>query len=90
MSLFDAPQPWGPWTTVKYWTADYPFGKSRSGSTLDWADNVFFFSFAPKWLSSDGRNFTLVFTGGGKGKNNDSLNMVRGTFRLRNERVPAP
>jgi len=39
----------------------------------------------PKWLSPDGRSFTLVFTGGGKGKNNDSLNTVRGTFRLRGE-----
>jgi hypothetical protein len=83
MSLFDAPEPWGPWTTVKYWTPDDPFGSMRPGSTLDWADNVFFFSFAPKWLSIDGRRFTLVFTGGGSGKNNDSLNTVRGTFRLR-------
>jgi hypothetical protein len=83
MSLFDAPEPWGPWTTVKYWTPNDRFGRSRPGSRLDWADNVFFFSFAPKWFSPDGRSFTLVFTGGGNGKNNDSLNTVRGTFRLR-------
>lgn len=83
MSLFDAPEPWGPWTTVKYWTPTEPFGASRPGSILDWADNVFFFSFAPKWLSADGREFTLVFTGGGRGKNNDSLNTVRGAFTLR-------
>lgn len=82
MSLFDAPQPWGPWTTVKYWTTSDRFGKSRSGSKLDWADNIFFFSFAPKWLSADGRNFTLVFTGGGSGKDNDSMNTVRGVFQL--------
>ena len=73
MSLFDAPEPWGPWTTVKYWTPNDRFGQSRPGSQLDWADNVFFFSFAPKWFSTDGRSFTLVFTGGGNGKNNDSL-----------------
>jgi hypothetical protein len=84
MSLFDAPEPWGPWTTVKYWTPDDRFGRSRPGSLFDWADNVFFFSFAPKWFSSDGRSFTLVFTGGGNGKNNDSLNTVRGTFHLHN------
>jgi len=83
MSLFDAPEPWGPWTTVKYWTPNDRFGRSRPGSRLDWSDNVFFFSFAPKWFSPDGRRFTLVFTGGGNGKNNDSLNTVRGTFRLR-------
>lgn len=85
MGLFDAPEPWGPWTTVKYWTADDRFGARRPGSTLDWADNVFFFSFAPKWLSADGLRFTLVFTGGGRGRDNDSLNSVRGTFRLRDE-----
>lgn len=84
MSLFDAPEPWGPWTTVKYWTSKDRFGSSRPGSQLDWADNVFFFSFAPKWFSPDGRSFTLVFTGGGNGKNNDSLNTVRGIFRLPN------
>lgn len=86
MSLFDAPQPWGPWTTVKYWTPDDLFGKARPGSTLDWRDNIFFFSFAPKWLSPDGRTFTLVFTGGGKGKDNDSLNTVRGTFQLHKDK----
>jgi len=85
MSLFDAPEPWGPWTTVKYWTSKDRFGSRRPGSQLDWADNVFFFSFAPKWFSPDGRSFTLVFTGGGNGKNNDSLNTVRGTFRLRHQ-----
>lgn len=83
MSLFDAPEPWGPWTTVTYWTENEPFGHIRPGSSLDWADNVFFFSFAPKWLSTDGRTFTLVFTGGGRGKNNDSLNTLRGTFQTR-------
>lgn len=82
MSLYDAPEPWGPWTTVKYWTASDRFGESRSGSSLDWAFNVFFFSFAPKWLSADGRDFTLVFTGGGMGANNDSFNAIRGTFTI--------
>jgi len=50
---------------------------------LDWQDNIFFCAFVPKWLSEDGRNFTLVFTGGGGGKDNDSLNTVRGAFELR-------
>ncbi len=83
MSLFDAPEPWGPWTTVKYWTTSERFGQRRPGSNLEWADNVFFFSFAPKWFSADGRDFTLVFTGGGGGRNNDSFNTVRGSFSLR-------
>ena len=71
------------WSSHDLWTPKDRFGHSRPGSQLDWADNVFFFSFAPKWFSPDGRIFTLVFTDGGNGKNNDSLNTVRGTFGLR-------
>lgn len=80
MGLFDAPEPWGPWTTVRYWSPTEQFGESRPGSELPWRDNVFYFSFAPKWWGEDGRSFTLVFTGGGKGKDNDSFNTVRGQF----------
>jgi len=80
LGLFDAPEPWGPWTTVKYWTAHDRFGAVRPGSDRDWADNIFYFSFAPKWFSADGRDFTLVFTGGGQGMDNDSWNSVRGSF----------
>jgi hypothetical protein len=83
MGLFDAPEPWGPWTTVKYWTVAEPFGQTRPGSQLDWKENIFFFSFVPKWWSGDGREFTLLFTGGGRGKDNDSFNTIRGRFLLR-------
>ena len=82
LGIFDAPEPWGPWTTVKYWTRDERFGETRPGSALDWEFNVFFLAFAPKWLSDDGRSFTVNFTGGGRGKDNDSFNTVRGRFEL--------
>jgi len=66
--LFDAPEPWGPWTTVAYeesWGADHVEVSS------------FYWSFPAKWLRSNGREFTLVFTG----KNsNDSWNTVDGRF----------
>jgi hypothetical protein len=47
--VFDAPEPWGPWTCVEY--------------AQNWGgfDTTFFWCFAPKWL--DGESFTLVFTG---------------------------
>jgi len=83
LGLFDAPEPWGPWTTVAYWTPTDRFGESRPGSDLPWRHNVFYASFSPKWLSSDGRTFTLAFTGGGRGADNDSFNTVRGRFVLR-------
>lgn len=82
IGLFDAPDPWGPWTTVEYWTADRPFGDQRPGSSWEWKSNIFLISFAPKWFSPDGREFTLVFTGAGNGRDNDSLNTVRGRFRV--------
>jgi hypothetical protein len=87
-AIFDAPEPWGPWTTVKYWTPSNRFGAARTGSAMDWRDNVFFLAFVPKWLSADGLDFTLVFTGGGRGKDNDSFNAIRGKFLLRDRRQP--
>ncbi len=82
LGIFDAPTPWGPWTTVAYWTEEKRFGAERPGSELPWGDNVFFAAFVPKWWSEDGTEFTLTFTGGGKGKDNDSLNTIRGRFLL--------
>jgi hypothetical protein len=49
--VFDAPEPWGPWTTVCYmpqWDVD-------PGETA---------SFPTKWMSADGRTVHLVFSGG--------------------------
>ncbi|HQU16386.1 MAG: DUF4185 domain-containing protein [Gammaproteobacteria bacterium] len=63
--IFDAPEPWGPWTTVAYYA--------------QWIDNQpkFGFSFPQKWLSPDGRSFVMVFSGTGP---YDGWNTVSGTF----------
>ncbi len=69
--LFDAPEPWGPWTTVTY---------DESWGTGHIEVSTFYWNFTPKWLSADGTRFTLIFTG----KNtNDSWNTVNGRFVLR-------
>lgn len=81
LGIFDAPTPWGPWTTVEYYDRATPFGASRPGSGLPWRSNVFFAAFATKWL--DGARFTLNFTGAGQGKDNDSFNTVSGSFMVR-------
>lgn len=78
LGIFDAPTPWGPWTTVEYFDAQNPFGADRPGSKLSWENNVFFVSFVSKWF--DGDTFTLAFTGAGRGRNNDSFNTVKGRF----------
>jgi hypothetical protein len=65
MGIFDAPEPWGPWTTVEYY--------DNWGGT----EETFFWNFSTKWLSEDGREFTLIYTGTG---DQDSWNTVRGRF----------
>jgi hypothetical protein len=69
--LFDAPEPWGPWTTVAY---DQAWGDGHIEVS------TFYWNFTPKWLSPDGTRFTMIFTG----KNtNDSWNTVAGSFVLK-------
>ena len=77
MGIFDAPEPWGPWTTVAYYDELSYLGKRKV------VQNVFFLSFPTKWFSRDGTNFTMAFTGAGRGKNNDSFNTVQGHFLLK-------
>ncbi|MBE9570421.1 MAG: serine hydrolase [Proteobacteria bacterium] len=48
--VFDAPEPWGPWTTV-YYTDDWDVGAGETGS------------FPTKWMSDDGKTMHLVFSG---------------------------
>ncbi|HWI59549.1 MAG TPA: hypothetical protein VNZ22_20140, partial [Bacillota bacterium] len=48
--VYDAPEPWGPWTTV-FFTEDWDVGPGETGS------------FPTKWMSADGRTLTYVFSG---------------------------
>jgi hypothetical protein len=72
VALFDAPEPWGPWTTVLY--------SQRWPSRREIPPTVFFANFSPKWWSDGGRRFVFVFTGR---RENDSFNSVEGVFHLR-------
>jgi len=69
MGIFDAPEPWGPWTTVSY-TSSFPGGET------------FFYNFSNKWLSADGRDFTLIYTGT---RTEDAWHTVRGRFTVATE-----
>jgi len=40
--------------------------------------NTFYWNFSNKWLSPDGTQSSMIFTGR---KENDSWNVLRGTFR---------
>jgi CubicO group peptidase (beta-lactamase class C family) len=50
LGVYDAPEPWGPWTTAFY-TDVWDVGPGESAS------------FPSKWLSADGRTAWLVFSG---------------------------
>jgi hypothetical protein len=77
LGIFDAPEPWGPWTTVAYMNRSDGTHFAHDSPAVP--ETTFFWNFANKWLSQDGREFTLVFTGT---DNNDSWNTVRGRFEV--------
>jgi hypothetical protein len=48
--IYDAPEPWGPWTTV-FFTEEWDVGPGETAS------------FPPRWMSTDGKTLHLVFSG---------------------------
>ncbi len=50
LGIYDAPEPWGPWTTV-YYTEDWDVGPGETAS------------FPTKWISPDGLTLHLIFSG---------------------------
>ena len=71
LGIFDAAEPWGPWTTVHY---ENGFGKDHIGSS------TFYWVFSNKWFSNGGIDFVVIFTGTGS---IDGFNMVKGRFILK-------
>jgi fibronectin type 3 domain-containing protein len=69
LGIFDAPEPWGPWTTVEY-------TDNWMGSTT-----LFFANFPTKWISPDGKSLYLVYTGFG-GVAQDAYQHMKGTLTL--------
>jgi hypothetical protein len=48
--IFDAPEPWGPWTTV-FHTEYWGLGETHG------------YRFSSKWMAEDGRSMALIFSG---------------------------
>ncbi len=70
IGIYDAPQPWGPWTTVLF--ADpWSLGLQTGSKTVFW-------NFSSKWLSADGLSFVLVYTG----PSEDAWGTVEGKFLI--------
>lgn len=79
LGLFDAPEPWGLWTTVAYYEDWGGMGAAGEGLTC---------TFPRKWMSADGRTLWCVFSVYGDGakqgvRAHDRFNLVRATLRLR-------
>lgn len=68
IGIYDAPTPWGPWTTVLF-ANPWDIGLQTGSKTVFW-------NFSNKWLSADGKRFVLVYTGPGS----DELGTLSGTF----------
>ncbi len=61
--IYDAPEPWGPWTTA-YFTERWDVGPGEHGD------------FPAKWMSADGRELYLVFSG------DDNFSVRKATLTL--------
>ena len=74
--LFDSTEPWGPWTTVTY-------VNSFGSPTI--SPDTFFWNFSNKWMSQNGKQFVMVFSGI---NSNDSWNTVEGQFTTTSDIIP--
>ena len=78
LGIFDASEPWGPWTTVAYYDSWGNMGIAGSGLNCD---------FPQKWMGTDGLTMWCVFSvygdGAKKGVNaHDKFNLVKATLML--------
>lgn len=73
---FDSAEPWGPWTTVTYMNS---FGAPTISA------DTFFWNFSNKWMSQNGKQFVMVFSGI---NSNDSWNTVEGQFITTSDVTP--
>lgn len=72
LGVFDAPEPWGPWTTVGY----YDNWLELKGTGIK--RQMLYINIATKWIPDDGKTLWVIFTGG-----QDRFKLVKATLRLR-------
>lgn len=70
IGIYEAPEPWGPWRTVLF---NNPL---NVGPGLNNGDKTVYWNFSNKWLSGDGKEFVMVYTGPGR----DQWGTVEGRF----------
>lgn len=78
LGIFDAPEPWGPWTTIAYYDDWGKMGRKGEGLSCE---------FPSKWITEDGLTLWTVFSVYGEGakqgiKAHDKFNLVKATLTL--------
>jgi len=78
LGVFDAPNPWGPWTTICYYQDFGRMGAAGEGLIC---------SFPQKWMSADGLTLWSVFSCYGEGAKtgifgHDRFNLIKVTLQL--------
>jgi hypothetical protein len=71
--VFDAPEPWGPWTTVDYY--------NNWGGYSSFSSEPLVYSFSTKWMSSNGLEIWMTYSGAGG--NLDAFRLIKGTLVLK-------
>jgi hypothetical protein len=76
LGIFEAPQPWGPWSTVAYYAQWGGMGTAGEGLTCE---------FPQKWMSADGLTLWGIFSVYGDGakqgiKAHDRFNLIKITL----------
>jgi hypothetical protein len=59
-SIYEAPEPWGPWRTVYYTETSLPDMSAMNSSSGGWGESQ---RIPSKWISPDGLTFYLVYAG---------------------------
>jgi hypothetical protein len=76
LGVFDAPEPWGPWTTV-YYSDNFSGGYA------------FHHKFPTKWMSADGLTMWLLYSGSNTGDSCNCVTLRKATLAL-NGAGPTP
>ena len=76
LGVFEAPEPWGPWSTV-YYSDDFSGGYA------------FHHKFPTKWMSADGRTMWLLYSGSNTGSSCNCVTLRKATLTI-NGAPPAP
>jgi hypothetical protein len=76
LGLFEAKQPWGPWSTIAYYSDWGRMGTDGEGLTCE---------FPEKWMSADGLTLWAIFSVYGDGakkgiKAHDRFNLIKVTL----------